>query len=62
MQQAKSDEPGKVRDALEKVRIAGVLGAISFDKYHNPVKSGVIMSTEKGAANFFCTIQSRESR
>ena len=62
MQQAKSDEPGKVRDALEMVRIAGVLGTISFDKYHNPVKSGVIMSTEQGAANYFGTIQSREAR
>ena len=47
---ANSTDPVKVRDALEATTaFAGVTGTISFDAFHNPIKSAIIVKLTNGA-------------
>ncbi len=49
MQQAGSFDPAKVAEVMAKGSFTGVSGTISFDQYHNPIKSAVILQvTETG--------------
>lgn len=53
IKQANSDEPEKIRDALEGLKFEGVTGPISFDAWHNPVKTGVVITIINGKQTFF---------
>jgi len=46
---ANSTDPVKVRDALEATTaFAGVSGTISFDEFHNPIKSAIVVKLTDG--------------
>ena len=52
IRRAGTDEPGKVRDALEKTDLETITGRITFDDNHNPVKAAAILKIEKGKQAF----------
>jgi branched-chain amino acid transport system substrate-binding protein len=46
---ANSTDPVKVRDALEATTaFAGITGTISFDEFHNPIKSAIVVELTNG--------------
>ncbi|MCE5284513.1 MAG: ABC transporter substrate-binding protein [Pelosinus sp.] len=47
-----SDDPEKIRDALESLHTEGVSGRISFNGLHNPIKSGVVIEMVDGKQTF----------
>ncbi len=48
IKEAGSVDTDKVRIALEKITFNGVSGKITFDKFHNPVKSAPILAVKGG--------------
>ncbi len=56
IQQAGSDDPDKVRVALEKLQFEGVSGKITLDKQHNPIKSAVVISVKNGKKSYMATV------
>lgn len=53
IKRANSTDPEKIRDALENIEIEGATGKISFDVFHNPVKSAVVIKMVDGRQTFF---------
>ncbi len=53
MTKAGSIQPEKISAALESVEIEGVTGKMSFDAFHNPDKSVVVMTFQKGQFTIF---------
>ncbi len=45
---ADSSEPNMIRYALERTRLEGVTGPIYFNRYHNPIKSMVVIEMVNG--------------
>lgn len=45
---AGSAEPEQIRAALERIRLEGVTGPIYFNRYHNPIKSMVVIAMING--------------
>jgi branched-chain amino acid transport system substrate-binding protein len=56
IKKAKSVEPAKVRDAMAKLKVAGVCGVVTFDKNRNPVKSAVIIELKNGKQTYNSTV------
>lgn len=56
MEEAKSNDPDKVRTALEKISFDGVSGKITLDAQHNPIKSAVVISVKDGKKTYFATV------
>jgi branched-chain amino acid transport system substrate-binding protein len=56
IQRAGSDDPERVRDALEEMSFHGVTGDLAFDASHNPQKSAVIMSVQEEGVRFQATV------
>lgn len=46
------DDPVKVKDAMAKISFNGVSGKITFDAFHNPVKSATILAVRNGKVEF----------
>jgi branched-chain amino acid transport system substrate-binding protein len=53
---AGKDDTTAVKTALEKISFESVTGRISFDPYHNPIKSAVILKIKDGKVSFDSTI------
>ena len=45
------------KDELEKLTLDGVTGKISFDQYHNPVKSAVVLEIKDGKVQFKASVE-----
>jgi branched-chain amino acid transport system substrate-binding protein len=56
IQQAGVDDTSKVAQTLAQLHWNGVTGAITFDGYHNPIKSAVIISIQNGQKTYYSTI------
>jgi branched-chain amino acid transport system substrate-binding protein len=53
---AKSEDPDKVRAALEAIQFEGVSGKITLDNVHNPIKSAVIIGVKDGKKTYKTTV------
>jgi branched-chain amino acid transport system substrate-binding protein len=49
---AGSDDPAKVKDALAAIEWDGVSGKITFDQFHNPIKSAAVLQVKNGKIVF----------
>jgi branched-chain amino acid transport system substrate-binding protein len=52
IQEAGSEDTGKVKDALVKIKFNGVSGLITFDAQNNPVKSATILAVKPDGVKF----------
>jgi len=52
IQEANSEDPAKVKDAMAKIRFAAVSGLVTFDDQHNPVKSATILAVKPDGVKF----------
>jgi len=52
IRRAGSDDPEKIRDALETTDLETITGRITFDKDHNPIKPAAILQIEHGRQVF----------
>ncbi|MFO7586292.1 MAG: ABC transporter substrate-binding protein [Anaerolineales bacterium] len=46
------DDPSVVKDAMAGIRYEAVSGTITFDEFHNPIKSAAILQVKDGAVVF----------
>ncbi len=46
------DDTTKVKDALEKISVKGILGNITYDQYHNPQLEGIALKVKAGKVSF----------
>jgi branched-chain amino acid transport system substrate-binding protein len=56
MEEAGSDDPAEVAKAAESGTFPVVTGNISYDEYHNPVKSAVILQISDGKVSYVDTV------
>ena len=56
IKEANSDDPDKVKAALEKITFNGVSGKITLDAQHNPVKSATILAVKDGKVKFHSVV------
>jgi branched-chain amino acid transport system substrate-binding protein len=52
IQDAGSDDPAKVKDAMAKGTFEGVSGTVTYDAQHNPVKSATILAVTADGVKF----------
>lgn len=52
IKRAGSDQPDKIREALEKTNLETITGRITFDENHNPLKAAAIIKIENGQQRF----------
>ncbi|MEW6547110.1 MAG: ABC transporter substrate-binding protein [Bacillota bacterium] len=57
IEKAGSDDPTKIRDALQSLEMDTVSGRISFDKDGNPVKPAVILQISGGKQKYVATVR-----
>jgi len=50
------DDPAKVKDALAAIKMECVSGMITFDQYHNPIKSAAILHVKDGKVLFEASV------
>ncbi len=53
IEEADSDDPSVVKDAMAAIQYTGVCGDIIFDAEHNPIKKAAIIHIENGKPVFF---------
>ena len=53
---AGSEDPAKVADAMESISYEAVSGVVSFDEFHNPIKSAVVLQVLDGEVNFVASV------
>ncbi len=46
IQNAGTDDPAKVKDALASINMETVSGNVSFDQFHNPIKAAAVLGVE----------------
>jgi len=56
IQNAGVDDPAKVKDAMAAIKWEAVSGTITFDQYHNPIKSAVILQVKDGQVKYVTTV------
>lgn len=56
IKEAGSAEPEQIRAALENIRLEGVTGPIYFNRYHNPIKSMVVIAMLNGEQTLLARI------
>lgn len=56
IEEAGSDDPAAVAAAMETFSYEAVSGTITFDEFHNPVKSAVVLQVKDGAVNFAASV------
>lgn len=54
--QAGSDDPAKVRDALQSVQMKAISGSVTFDSSGNPIKSAAIMRYTRTGQEYVATV------
>ncbi len=52
IEKAGADDPAKVKDAMAGLSYDAVSGTITFDEFHNPIKSAAIMQVKDGKIVF----------
>ncbi len=52
IEKAGSDDPAKVKDALAAIEWDGVSGTITYDEFHNPIKSAAVLTVADGKVSF----------
>ncbi len=52
IQNAHSTDPSVVKDSLAKISFSGISGKITYDQFHNPVKSATILQVKDGKVSF----------
>ncbi len=52
IQNAGTDDPAKVKDAMAAIKFNAVSGQISYDAQHNPVKSATILAVTESGVKF----------
>jgi len=55
--QAGSDDPAKVRDALQSLQMKAVSGSVTFDSNGNPIKSAAILRYTRTGQEFVATVK-----
>jgi branched-chain amino acid transport system substrate-binding protein len=50
------DDPDKVAAAMEKIKFEAVSGQVTFDQFHNPVKSAAILAVKNGKVTFQASV------
>ena len=53
---AGTDDPAKVKDAMEAIAYEAVSGLITFDEFHNPVKNAAILHIKDGKVLFEASV------
>lgn len=53
---AGTDDPAAVAAAMEGISYDAVSGTITFDEFHNPVKSAVVLQVKDGAIDFVASV------
>ena len=53
---AGSEDPAEVATAMESISYEAVSGVVSFDEYHNPIKSAVVLQVLDGEVNFVASV------
>ena len=56
MEAAGSEDPVEVATAMEGISYESVTGTLTFDEYHNPIKSAVVLQVEDGVVNYVTTV------
>ena len=56
IEEAGTDDPAAVADAMETMSYDAVSGTITFDAQHNPVKSAVVLQVKDGAVSFVASV------
>jgi branched-chain amino acid transport system substrate-binding protein len=56
IEEAGTDDPAAVADAMETMSYDAVSGTITFDEFHNPVKSAVVLQVKDGAVGFVASV------
>lgn len=56
IEKAGVDDPAKVKDALASINVEGVSGTITFDEFHNPIKSAAVIGVSDGKKEYIGTV------
>ena len=56
MEEAGTDDPAAVADAMETMSYEAVSGTITFDEQHNPIKSAVVLQVVDGEIKFVASV------
>ncbi len=56
IEKAGADDPAKVKDALASINLEGVSGTITFDEFHNPIKSAAVIGVSDGKKEYIGTV------
>jgi branched-chain amino acid transport system substrate-binding protein len=56
IEKAGVDDPAAVATAMEGLSYEAVSGTVTFDEYHNPIKSAVVLQVKDGAINFVASV------
>jgi ABC-type branched-subunit amino acid transport system substrate-binding protein len=54
--QAGSDDPAKVRDALQSLKMQAISGSVTFDSSGNPIKSAAILRYTRTGQEYVATV------
>ena len=57
VKKAGSDEPARVRDALQAIEKKAVSGDVTFDQFGNPIKSAAILKYTKTGQEYVATVK-----
>jgi branched-chain amino acid transport system substrate-binding protein len=52
IEKAGTDDPAVVKDALASISWDGVSGTITYDEFHNPIKSAAVLQVKDGKVVF----------
>jgi len=56
IEKAGADDPAKVKDAMKAIEWEGVSGKITFDEFHNPIKSAAVLQVKDGKVTFVASV------
>lgn len=56
IEKAGVDDPAKVAEAMASIEWEGVSGKITYDQYHNPIKSAAVLQVKDGKVSFVASI------
>jgi len=56
IEEAGADDPAAVAEAMANISYEAVSGTVTFDEFHNPIKSAVVLQVKDGAVNFVASV------
>jgi branched-chain amino acid transport system substrate-binding protein len=54
--EAGAPDPALVREKLAMLRFEGVTGKMAFDRFHNPIKTVIVLKVRDGGAHYFSSV------